>query len=60
MIVGRADAFSFLVAGTHFLEYSLLVVTVISLGHLGTVELAAASIANMVRSPRSSAADSQR
>lgn len=39
-------------AGTHFLEYSLLVVTVVSLGHLGTVELAAASIANMAsRSP---------
>ncbi|ORY74741.1 mate-domain-containing protein [Leucosporidium creatinivorum] len=35
------------IAGTHGLEYSLLVVTVVSLGHLGTVELAAASIANM-------------
>lgn len=35
-------------AGTHGLEYSLLVVTVVSLGHLGTTELAAASIANMV------------
>lgn len=39
--------YSIPIAGTHFLEYSLLVVTVVSLGHLGTVELAAASIANM-------------
>ncbi|KDE03350.1 hypothetical protein MVLG_06157 [Microbotryum lychnidis-dioicae p1A1 Lamole] len=35
------------IAGTHFLEYSLLVVTVVSVGHIGTVELAAASIASM-------------
>ena len=34
-------------AGTHYLEYSLTAVTVASLGHLGTVELAAASISNM-------------
>lgn len=40
-------SYSVPIAGTHFLEYSLLVVTVVSLGHLGTVELAAASIANM-------------
>lgn len=43
-----ADRSSYRTAGTHGLEYSLLVVTVVSLGHLGTVELAAASIANMV------------
>lgn len=35
------------IVGTHFLEYSLLVVTVISVGHIGTVELAAASLASM-------------
>lgn len=35
------------ICGTHFLEYSLLVINVISLGHLGTVELAASSIASM-------------
>ncbi|KAM0746448.1 MATE efflux family protein [Meredithblackwellia eburnea MCA 4105] len=35
------------ICGTHFLEYSLLVVTVISVGHLGTVELAASSLASM-------------
>lgn len=35
------------ICGTHFLEYSLLVVTVISVGHIGTVELAAASLASM-------------
>lgn len=35
------------IAGTHFLEYSLLVVTVVSVGHIGTTELAAASIASM-------------
>ncbi|KAK4052808.1 ethionine resistance protein [Microbotryomycetes sp. JL201] len=39
--------YSIPIAGTHYLEYSLLVVTVVSLGHLGTVELAAASISNM-------------
>ena len=47
MLGQRADVFDRPTAGTHFLEYSLLVVTVVSLGHLGTVELAAASIANM-------------
>lgn len=35
------------ICGTHFLEYSLLVVTVVSVGHIGTVELAAASLASM-------------
>lgn len=35
------------IAGTHFLEYSLLVVTVVSVGHIGTTELAAASLASM-------------
>lgn len=33
--------------GTHFLEFSLNVVTVLSLGHLGTTSLAAASLASM-------------
>ena len=35
------------VAATHLLELSLSVVSVLSLGHLGTVELAAASLAGM-------------
>jgi MATE family multidrug resistance protein len=34
-------------SGTHMLEYSLLVVTVISVGHLGTIELASASLSSM-------------
>jgi MATE family multidrug resistance protein len=35
------------ICGTHFLEYSLMVVTVISVGHIGTIELAAASLASI-------------
>lgn len=42
------------IAGTHFLEYSLLVVTVVSVGHIGTTELAAASIASMTSNVRRS------
>ncbi len=41
------------IAGTHFLEYSLLVVTVVSVGHIGTTELAAASLASMTSNVRS-------
>ena len=39
--------YSFPIWGTHLLELSLNVVTVFSLGHLGTLELGAASIASM-------------
>lgn len=35
------------ICGTHFLEYSLLIVTVVSVGHIGTVELAASSLGSM-------------
>ncbi|CAH7684662.1 mate-domain-containing protein [Phakopsora pachyrhizi] len=35
------------IIGTHLLENSLLIVSVISVGHLGTIELAAASLANI-------------
>ncbi|KAG0149555.1 hypothetical protein CROQUDRAFT_653357 [Cronartium quercuum f. sp. fusiforme G11] len=35
------------IVGTHLLEYSLLIVSVLSVGHLGTTELAAASLANI-------------
>ncbi|EGF99014.1 uncharacterized protein MELLADRAFT_45832 [Melampsora larici-populina 98AG31] len=35
------------IVGTHILEYSLLIVSVLSVGHLGTTELAAASLANI-------------
>lgn len=45
--LGILAKFSLPIIGTHFLEYSLLVVTVVSVGHLGTVELAASSLASM-------------
>ncbi|GAA5883186.1 hypothetical protein JCM16303_006134, partial [Sporobolomyces ruberrimus] len=35
------------ILGTHFLEYSLMLAVVLSCGHLGTAELAGASLANM-------------
>lgn len=39
--------YTYPIALTHYLEMSLLAVTVISVGHLGTVELAASSLASM-------------